>query len=163
MPIHRSTTLTAPLSVLAAAIAVSVGCQQAGRTDGHVGHHHEEEHVELAKIMGEMQRHSMKLGYAIQGENQKLADFYLHEIEETLDEIKAVKEHDGLPIGATAGTIMDPAIEPLEAAVDAGDWPASRAAYRGLIEACNNCHTATEHEYIVIIPAEGTPPFNQKF
>lgn len=152
--------LFAPVVLLLAALA---GCGHTTIAAGSHDTHEVEDDVELATIMGEMQRHSMKLGYAINAQNQRLAEFYLHEVEETLEEIKAVREHDGLPIGHIAGVIVNPALPPLDNAIEAGDWTAANKAYQGLIEACNNCHTATQHEFIVILPATGTPPFNQKF
>ena len=121
------------------------------------------ETIELAKLMGDMQRHSVKLGFAIQGENQPLAEFYLHELHEVLEELEAVEEHEGMPIGGPAKVILDPALAELDARLDAASWGDAWTAYEATIEACNRCHLATEHDFIRILPASGTPPFNQVF
>jgi len=138
----------------AAGLFLLVGC--AGRSAA-------EPEPELAVFMGELQRFSQKLGYAIEGRNQPLAAFYAHEIEEVLEQLIAVQEHDGLPIGSMAQTLAWPTVEPLRAAIDAADWSAADAHYPALIRSCNTCHQATKHQFIEILPASDPPPFNQKF
>lgn len=163
---------------------------------------HAEEEVELAVLMGQMQYHSAKLGYAIAGKNPPLVQFYLHELEEVLEEVKTVDTYEGMPIGAPSGIILQPALEALDKAfhgsahpageqnaeaaetAEAGhdgaehagddheefvpkdypvDWPATWKAYEKTIEACNSCHAATGFEFLVILPAAGEPPYNQRF
>ncbi|MEM7354054.1 MAG: hypothetical protein AAF657_24845, partial [Acidobacteriota bacterium] len=121
------------------------------------------ETVELATLMGDMQRHSAKLGFAIQGKNQPLAQFYLEELHEVLEELEAVDEHEGMPIGSPAKVIMDPALAELAARLEPAGWAGAWPAYEATIEACNRCHLATEHGFIEVLPASGTPPFNQVF
>ena len=123
-----------------------------------------EAEVELATLMGEMQRHSAKLGYSLEGGNRPLANFYLHEIEEVLGELMEVEEHEGMPIAQPSGVIMVPVIEALEAGLT-GEmaWAELGESYRLLIDGCNRCHLATEHGFIEILPATGEPPFNQRF
>jgi len=136
------------------------------RGGGERGAHHEEEGhaVELAPYMGELQRFSQKLGYAIEGRSAPLAEFYLHEVTEVAEEIEEnVKEHDGFPIAALVKAQLTPQIAPLDDAVEAGDWKAAGTRYRALINSCNTCHVATEHAFIVLTPASGKPPFNQRF
>lgn len=122
---------------------------------------------ELATFMGTLQRHSMKLGYSIDGRNQPLAAFYLHETREVLAELRElhqrVPEGDGLPIGKTSHIIMTPSLEMLADNLKKPDWPTAELAYHALIKGCNDCHTATQHQFIVVLPAQGPPPFNQKF
>ena len=120
--------------------------------------------VELASLMGEMQRHSAKLGYAIGGRNRPLASFYLVEVNEVLDELLEVEEDDGMPIAHPAGVILTPALAALAASLEEStEWPPAWEAYEAVIGACNRCHNATEHEFIEILPATGVPPFNQRF
>ena len=113
--------------------------------------------------MGDMQRHSFKLGFAILGKNQPLAEFYLHELHEVLEELEEVEEHDGMPIGSPARTILEPALGELASQLEPATWEEAWGAYELAIEACNRCHLATEHGFIQILPAHGTPPFNQVF
>ncbi len=118
---------------------------------------------ELSVFMGELQRHSAKLGYAIAERNQALADFYFEEVEETLARVEQIEVHDGQPIGKTAKTIMGPLLFDLEELLEGSDWNKNRLAYEALIDGCNRCHFATQHEFIAILPAQGEPPYNQRF
>lgn len=119
---------------------------------------------ELATYMDRLQRFSQKLGYAVEGRNAPLADFYLHEIEETLDEIAAfVPEHDGFDIPDLLEVFARPEADRLETAVAEQDWDAAWRGYELLIHSCNTCHAATDHDFIIITPATGDPPFNQLF
>lgn len=121
------------------------------------------ETVELAVLMGELQRHSMKLGYAVAGRNQPLAAFYLHEIEEVQEDLMAIGEHEGMPIGSTTRIILAPTLEALEATLGQGNWDRDWQRYEAVIQACNRCHQATEHGFVEILPAQGEPPYNQRF
>ena len=137
----------------------AVGCT-AAPADSSV----EQEEAELAPYMDLMQRHGAKLGYAIQARNLKLSEFYLHEIEESLEEIAAeIPEHDGYPIARLIDQVALPGLAPLEEAMTIRSWSRIDEAYVAMIDTCNACHAATEHEFLVILPAEGEPPFMQRF
>lgn len=123
----------------------------------------QKEEEEISPYMGELQRFSQKLGYAVNAGNLRLSEFYREEIGEVLAELKEVEEHDGFPIGDTVKVIMDPIMKDFHSAIERRDTKAVQAQYLTLIEGCNRCHAATEHEFIEITPAAGTPPFNQKF
>ncbi|HEX2162518.1 MAG TPA: hypothetical protein VHM02_01075 [Thermoanaerobaculia bacterium] len=127
------------------------------------GEHEEEEVVELARPMAELHRFATKLGYAIAAGNQPLAGFYLDEVDEVLEEVGEIEESEGIPIARTAQVIVDPLRAPLRRAVEAGRWPEAQAAYEALIAGCNRCHAATAHEFLVVLPAHGDPPYAQEF
>lgn len=119
---------------------------------------------ELAPFMSTAQAFSQKLGYALEAKNQPLAEFYLHEIDETFEEIEEkVREHDGVPIAQYVRTMMKPSFEPVRQALRTKQWGAARDSYKALIQSCNSCHAKTRHEYIVILPSTGRPAFSQKF
>ena len=118
---------------------------------------------ELAVLMGELQRHSAKLGYAIAGRNRPLAAFYLAESEEALEAVRAVESWEGMPIAHPLGAIVDPLLPPLVAAVEAERWEAADGAYRVFLDGCNRCHAATEHEFLIVTPPAGPAPYNQRF
>ena len=151
--------LLAALAPSALALACGAG---AGSTGGAVSAEAAEA-VELATIMGELQRHSAKLGYAIAGRNRELAEFYLEEVEEALATVERIPAHDGMPIAHPASVILRPLLLPIESDLETADWLAAGAAYGALIEGCNRCHTATEHAFIEILPPAGPPPYNQRF
>ncbi|MEX2671749.1 MAG: hypothetical protein WD294_06530 [Phycisphaeraceae bacterium] len=162
-----------PLLAMLALMTLSIGCTEtpeAHADEAHAdeAHEHEEhgehDHPELAPAMGELQRFSQKLGYSIEGENQPLAGFYIHELEEVFAEITAeIPEYDGHEIATLVQTMGVPVLETVEQAVHDADWPTALENYQALIASCNACHAATEHGFIQITPATGEPPFNQRF
>jgi hypothetical protein len=119
--------------------------------------------ADLAAVMGEMQRHTMKLGLAIEGRNQPLSAFYLHEVEEMLEALGSIEQHEGMPIASPAKTILAPLLPPVDQALTAGNWNAAEVEYSNLVNGCNRCHTATEHDFIVITVPKGPAPWNQQF
>ena len=122
------------------------------------------EDVELAEPMSRLHYYSQKLGFAIQAENEQLADFYLHEMEELNEDVqKTVPEYEGHPIAELMKGMFEPALEAQEAALASGDWSQARRSYSDMIQTCNSCHIVTDHGFIRITPAEGVPPFNQDF
>lgn len=124
----------------------------------------EEEHAELAPFMGQLQRFSQKLGYAIKARNPELAAFYLHELHEIAEDIeKEVPLHDGYQIAALCKAMLAPAIERCEKRMSKGSWEERWSSYTDVITSCNSCHLATAHAFIRILPADGRPPFNQDF
>lgn len=156
-----------PLWLFALLALPLIGCNPSplsgGPADADSAQAGAKEEVELAPIMGQMQRHSAKLGYAIHGHNHPLATFYLEELAETLDLVRAVPMHDGMPIGHPAQVILIPALETLATALEGESWPDTWSAYKATIDACNRCHVATEHAFIEILPADGPAPYNQRF
>ena len=120
--------------------------------------------VELAPYMTRLQRYKQRLGFAIEAKNQKLAAYYLKEIDETSETISLkVPVLDGQPIAENMKSFLEPAISPLERSLKAGDWAATAGAYQTLVERCNACHVQTRHEFIVVLPASGEPPRGQRF
>jgi len=112
-------------------------------------------------MMGAMQRYLHKLDLAVRADNVELAAFYLHEVEEVAEEIvDEVPEYDGRPVSQLVESTLEPGLEALETAIENGDGMTT--AMRQLIDACNNCHRATDHAYIVIERASSNP-FNQDF
>lgn len=150
------------LPISAALAALVLACVLAVRCDG--GLQGSGERLELAPYMGHLQSYGQKLGYAIEGREPRLAGFYLDEIAEVEDEIRRrVPEHDGFPVANLIGVIAEPAVSELRSALAEEDWERATTAYGGLIDSCNRCHAATEHEFIVITEPAGPPPWNQEF
>jgi mono/diheme cytochrome c family protein len=61
-----------------------------------------------------------------------------------------------------ASTIKDP-LDQLDAAVKSKDAARFDAAYGQVTQACNACHQALDHAFVVIKPPSGTPYPNQAF
>ena len=107
-----------------------------------------------------VQIHHAKLWFAGQNKNWELADFELHEIRETLDDIRSYQ-----PERKESALLPDlyANIDSLSTAVKAQNEAAFKHNFIDLTHACNSCHRSTNHGFnIVKIP--DSPPFsNQVF
>lgn len=124
----------------------------------------EEEHYELALAMARMQTYMQKLHFAGQNENWKLAQFYTHELEETMEDIidhNVVDE--GTEISGLVKTMAFPNIEKLEKMIESEDKTSFVEGYQLLLRSCNNCHVTTNHEFIKIITPKNEDFINQDF
>ena len=113
--------------------------------------------IELVRYMSSLQYFAHKTGLAIDAGNARLAGFYAHEMEEMIERVEAVEEYDGHPVGDLTRSILVPAFEDLEEAVDSGDPGRMSAGFDGLVKQCNACHEATDHAYIRIRKTAGNP------
>ena len=117
------------------------------------------EEIELAVFMGRMQRFSDKLYFAGKNQNWELAKFYLHELEETAEEVEDAKIiEDGHDISKLIGTMLGTTVEATEKTVlNNPSVEKFEENYRAMVAGCNNCHKATDHGFIQIsIPKEPT-------
>ena len=144
MKLHRRGILIPVL------LAAGIGLAEAG------------EDVELVSYMSSMQYFVHKAGLAIDHKSHKLAKFYAHELEEYLEKVEAVDSYDEQPIGKLTRSILSPAFEEFEAALDAGQWEKTSASFDTLLDKCNACHTASDHGYIQIRRSTSNP-FMQSF
>lgn len=118
----------------------------------------------LAVQMKYMQYWTHKVGLSIEAENMELTDFYHHELEEASEDlIDSIESYDGYPIAQLTKSMLVPALDDLEDALETENWSAIRDAYTAVITSCNTCHTATDHGFIVISDGFGNNPFNQEF
>ena len=118
---------------------------------------------ELISLMAALQTYTHKLQLSLDRDTRELAAFYLHELEETIEAVNEVEEYDGHPIGQLSAAMLSPALERLGAALDgSGQTAAAGRELDALLGACNACHTATEHAYIVI-RRNDVNPYAQSF
>jgi hypothetical protein len=118
---------------------------------------------ELSAYMSTLQHHTHKLGLSIQARNKPLAGFYLDEIGEAIGIIqRKFPTYDKLEIADLADAMPVPSVSPVAKAIAASDWPGATRAYAGLIDSCNDCHAAANHDFIKITVPTGNP-FNQSF
>jgi len=117
----------------------------------------------LAILMERMQAYTHKLQLSIGARNAPLADFYLHELEETAEfVVDNIPTYDDYPVGELTREMLLPAIERLEDAVKSGEWTASDTRFSETLAACNACHQVAGHGYVRVAPAEANP-FAQDF
>lgn len=118
----------------------------------------------FAEYMYFMQLYSHKALLSIDAENAELADFYIHELEETTEDvIEYIKEYGGFPISQLTESMLLPTVEDLEDELETGNWESIREKARIMIESCNTCHVATDHGYIVIPHEVSKNPYLQTF
>lgn len=122
--------------------------------------------VELAPYMGEMQILTHKLSLSIEASNPKLARFYAYELKVILETTQdEVPEYDGQPIALLIERITLPVVDDLAAALARDDAGLEELAdgLDSVVDSCNECHTATLHEFIKITRGSGVNPFAQDF
>jgi hypothetical protein len=114
----------------------------------------------FGEFMSGIQVHHEKLWFAGINQNWKLADFEIHEIEESLDDIK--KYCTDRPETKSIDMIDEP-LDSVGRAIRNKDLIGFKSGYLLLTNTCNSCHQATDHGFNVItVPT--TPPFsNQVF
>lgn len=114
----------------------------------------------LGEFMTGIQQHHAKLWFAGINRNWKLADFEVHEIGETLDDIR--KYCTDRPEVKSLG-IIDPAINNIKAAILSQDLERFKSGFTELTNNCNTCHKDNQHGFNVIIIPDSPPVTNQSF
>lgn len=119
---------------------------------------------DLIGNMGSLQMFSHKFDLAIGHRNRELADFYAHELEETIESTAAIEAYHDKPIGKLTESMLAPAFEKLEQALDAetANWDEIGKRFDAYIDSCNACHAATEYG-IIRIERTDANPFMQSF
>ena len=114
----------------------------------------------LGEFMMGIQVHHAKLWFAGINKNWQLADFEVHEIGETLDDVK--KYCTDRPEIKSLG-IIDPAVNAIKTAISKQDLDRFKAGFTDLTNDCNTCHKDNHHGFnIIIIPASPNVT-NQEF
>jgi hypothetical protein len=118
----------------------------------------------LADLMLLVQLRHAKLWLAGNASNWELANFAVHEMEEGLEEM--VRHHPtykDVPVGKMIEDTIKAPIEEVENAIKARNRAAFSKAFDRLTDACNTCHQASNHAFIVIQRPAGSPFPNQSF
>jgi hypothetical protein len=114
----------------------------------------------FGEFMSGIQIHHAKLWFAGQNKNWPLADFEVHEISESLDDIqKFCKDR---PEVKSIGMI-NPAIDSVNNAIEQKNLSLFKSSFIVLTNTCNNCHKATEHAFNVVTIPVNLPVVNQEF
>ncbi len=116
----------------------------------------------LVEKMSKLQYFVHKTGLALKADNARLTGFYVHELEEMIEELEEFGQYKSYAIGKLIEDMLVPEFEHLEKQVKHGDSAAQWKAYNKLIESCNSCHNATAHGFIrVMFNSEN--PYPQSF
>lgn len=121
----------------------------------------------LLDAMHLFQTYATKLYFAGQARNEELASWYSWKLEST---VKDVKDRHTEPYAyngwdaAQLVLMLDTPITELNKVVKQKNWDAFAPRYDDLMNACNACHVAAEHPFVVVqAPRNEQPPQNQKF
>jgi hypothetical protein len=119
----------------------------------------------MGEIMATTQMRHAKLWLAGQARNWELADYELDEIKEGFED--AVKYHPifkGVPVSGMLDKFTSSALNELDHAVHQKNGAQFEKSFDDLTIACNSCHVAAGHGYIVIKrPVSRLQYSNQKF
>jgi hypothetical protein len=107
-----------------------------------------------------IQLHHAKLWFAGQNQNWPLADFEIHEIQESLDDIGEFCSDR--PEVKSIGMIKAP-IDSVTSAIQQKNLQLFKSSFSLLTNTCNNCHKATDHGFNVVIIPTNPPVSNQDF
>jgi hypothetical protein len=95
-------------------------------------------------------RHT-KLWLAAQQKNWQLAGFELNEMGGALKRVgQTVPKYRNISVDATVSSIFTPKIQAVAGAITAQNPAQFNTAYAELTNACNLCHEALEHPFLVI-------------
>jgi hypothetical protein len=111
----------------------------------------------LAENMRAMQYYLHKLSLSVDARNQPLADFYAHELEETIEDAEKIDNYKGQPIGRLTKAMLVPSFDALEDAIEADDWNQTSERLDAVIHACNACHQTTGFGFIRIQRSSANP------
>jgi len=118
----------------------------------------------LHSLMMELQHRHATLWFAGEAENWPLADYFLHEMEELVEDIGEFHPtyHD-LRVADMLADVTVPAIEAMEDAVEAEERHAFVSAYEQLTVACNGCHAPADKAAIVVQRPTSPPLTNLRY
>ena len=111
---------------------------------------HADQEPDMIENMVAMQYFLHKLSLSVSAGNDGLADFYAHELEETIEEAQTISEYHGHPIGDLVTSMLVPAFDAFEDALDQGRHAELDDRLDQVINSCNACHGATGYEFIHI-------------
>ena len=114
----------------------------------------------FGEFMSGIQTHHAKLWFAGQNQNWPLADFEIHEIQESLENIQkfCTDREETKSIG-----MINARIDSLINAIQQKNPDLFKNSYTLLTNTCNNCHIATKHEFNIVTIPSSPPVTNQDF
>ena len=106
---------------------------------------------EVAPYMGRIQNYLQKYVLASRAGNEKLAYFYVDEIEESMEAVADMDLIDqGIPISAHMRTYGLATINTIEDHMKEDGLTRADADLELLVNTCNTCHERTGHDYVHI-------------
>ena len=148
------------LAVLKAAKTVAMPAQEGG-SEGK-----EEVELEVAVYMGRIQQYAHKLWAAGTAGNLPLAKFYVHEIDEAMEDLEQANiNDDGVPVSAHMKTYGLSAVDAFADDMKANGLKDFAGQFGTLVNTCNSCHDKCGYPFIAIAvpsaPPEGMIDFRR--
>jgi hypothetical protein len=114
----------------------------------------------VGEFMSGIQAHHTKLWFAGQNQNWKLADFEIHEIMESIEDIQKYEtdRKETQLIG-----MIKPAIDSINQAIEQKNLKLFTRSFSFLTNTCNQCHRAAAFEFNVVKIPDSLPFSNQDF
>jgi hypothetical protein len=109
-----------------------------------------DDHIELVALMGELQRYAHKIHLSLEAGNKQLAGFYGHEMEEIVETLMEIDEYDGYPVGQLTRDRLAPAFAAFRNSLRGTQASTPSVALDQMLDACNDCHEAAGHGFIMI-------------
>jgi hypothetical protein len=98
-----------------------------------------------------VQPRHIKLYFAGQAKNWKLAEFQLNELRASLARIgRTIPNYRNINVDNAVASIFADKLKVVDAAIKSQESAAFAVSYKDMTEACNGCHAAMEHEFLVI-------------
>ena len=114
----------------------------------------------LGEFMSSIQVHHIKLWFAGKNENWKLANFEIHEIMESLEDIQ---QYNSDRDESKKVVMLQPALDSVNHAIEEKDTALFRSSFVTLTATCNNCHKAVNYEFNMVKVPDTAPFSNQVF
>lgn len=114
-------------------------------------------------LMSGVAYHFGNLWFALDHENWPLADFYLHECRESMEQaveampVRKLSTGEELNIRGIAEALDNTQFAALESAIDGKQKNRAVAAYRDTIIVCHSCHQAAEKPFLRVQIPDRTP------
>lgn len=121
----------------------------------------------LLDAMHELQTYSTKLYFAGTAKNEDLATWYSRKVKQTVLNIQERRTEPYAYNGwdaAELAIMLDAPLAGINEIIETGQWDEFEGEFDFLMDACNACHTATEHAFVVVRAPKGEQaPLNQNF
>ena len=115
-------------------------------------------------MTGYVQPHHIKLWFAGRATNWKLAAYEADELVETFDDVTTYRASwNEVPVAQLVESVLRPALQEVIAAIADRSAPRFKVAYGRRTAACNACHRAVDHDFLVIKAPIANPFPDQDF